>query len=180
MEELGINTLGRKRFKMLEKTVHSMTEKYAAGIRMIENNQYDSALQYFTDREKDDDAVVHYGIATAMFKKMGHRATKPEITGIVDGYIAAINRDGSFADAHYMCGLAYQQLAQVEISEYKQSKNPAVAVQAIEDLHKAKDHAKRAGQLNPRFKDLADTQVKYCETYIAGVKHLRTLLERLN
>lgn len=161
---------------MLENYLNYMEESEDKGIKMLLGGKLDEAEKYFSGLVKKDNYLGYYGIATIRFKGDNMNPNQEKTGEIVDFYKRAISLNPNFADAYFMCGLAYEQLASVLVSEYKKDplKESDKKVKKIKQvLRLAKEMIENAVKLKPSFKKAAESELSSYKTRLNGMDSLR-------
>ncbi|MFA7158575.1 MAG: hypothetical protein WC299_04670 [Kiritimatiellia bacterium] len=146
------------------------------GVRLLQTKRYQDAISFFQKRLDAVDSFAHYGLATALFLLKHSSMNVNETKDVICHYNKAIDSNPELADAYFMCGLAYEQLASALIREYK--KEPyANAKQRIDEmkivLTLGKQMLERSVILNSNFGAQAESELKSFAQRIKGVEALR-------
>lgn len=153
---------------MLENRLQHMEESYKVGIQLLEQKDYNAAIQFFrrklesgTPKAHD---LAHYGLATALYLKKNVSLTRKETEEIISHYQKSIAQNPNFPDAYFMCSLAYDRLASTYIDEGKTNEEhrTRMLAKAREALATARQHLTKATGLNPNFRE---TATKYEKSY---------------
>lgn len=162
--------------------LESLLDTMGDGIKLLEQGKYSEAINFFSGKvENKDDYISPYGLATAMFKMEQEGLTKERTEEIIKLYGISIQRKKDFADAYFMKGMAYEQLASIFTREFKKDPyhNQDEKIKDIKNaLTIAKKQIKKAVELNPKFKEHAESELRAYKDRLEGIENLRALFNK--
>ena len=133
------------------------------GMKLLEEGEYDQAIKYFSKNLNDHRA--YYGLASAKIRKNPSEISTEELLEVISLYQKSIELSPDFADAYYMCGMAFSKLTTNILFAIKSEQQPAsdenIEV-AFSTLSNYREYINAAVKINPNFKEIAE---KEAETY---------------
>jgi tetratricopeptide (TPR) repeat protein len=131
------------------------------GVNLLHQNKFDEAAQYYA-KHLEKNAAAHYGLALSKFRKNPANLSVQDLEGIAELLETAIALAPDFADAYFMCAMAYHQAAGLQLGSYNKNRVPAGrdAFQ-VPDAHlvKAERYFGKAIALNPAFSEIAEREM---------------------
>lgn len=126
------------------------------GMRLLGANKFDESAAYF-EKHLEKSAIAHYGLALTKFRRDPAKLTVPDLRGIVRLFEEAIALAPEFADAYFMCAMAYNQAAGLQLGPYNKNPTRASREGLLEPdayLEKAGQYFQKATTLNPGFSSI--------------------------
>jgi tetratricopeptide (TPR) repeat protein len=131
------------------------------GMRLLEQNKYDDSAAYFQKHLKGN-AIAHYGLALTKFRRDTKNLTLVQTQEIIELYEQAIEISPAFADAYFMCGIAYYAAAGFQLGSFSKDNRPRNQDefrQVDSHLTKSELYLRKAITLNPGFSSIADGEL---------------------
>ncbi len=133
------------------------------GMGLLEQGKYLESAAYFQSHLKKNSPEAYYGLALAKFRRDTARLTLEEAREIIGFFEQAIALSPNFADAYFMCGMAYNTAAGFQLGSYNKSPTLRTAGEFEEPdafLVKAADYFRKAVTLNPGFSGIANGEIE--------------------
>ena len=154
-----------------------MGEKYKKGLRLLRKGKLEKAKTYFTSKLGEDNYLVYYGLATAIFKEDFGTNSQTDIEKIIELYLKSVAKKVDFADAYYMLGFAYIRLISIMIIEYKISFEESKINKMIELLKKSKECFEKSVELEPGFEDNLQSELDSYNERLEKIENLRIMMK---
>lgn len=132
------------------------------GMRLLQTNHFDEASRYF-ESHLHGNAVAYYGLALTKFRRDTKNLTLNQAEEIVGLYEQAISLSPTFADAYFMCGMAYNAEAGFQLGGFNRHRELLSAdglAQADARIAKAEAYLQKAAALNPGFAKIAVGEIE--------------------
>jgi tetratricopeptide (TPR) repeat protein len=130
------------------------------GMGLLQQNRFDESAAYFQKHLKGN-AVAYYGLGLTKFRKDTVNLTLSQTKEIIELYEQAIALSPVFADAYFMCGMAYNAAAGFQLGSLNKDRvlrGPDVFREPDGFILKAEQYFRKAIGLNPGFSAIADDE----------------------
>ncbi|MBL8469764.1 hypothetical protein [Methyloversatilis discipulorum] len=131
------------------------------GMALLQKNRFDESSAYFQEHLKGN-AVAYYGLALTKFRRDTAHLSLAQAKEIVNLYEQAIALSPEFADAYFMCGMAYNAAAGFQLGSYNKDRSligPGAFHEPDGFLIKAELYFRKAITLNPGFFKIAEGEI---------------------
>lgn len=144
-------------------------EFVAEGMKLLEQEEYDKAIEYFANNLSDH--LSYYGLASAKIRKNPSKISSEELLDVISLYQKSIELSPEFADAYYMCGMAFSKLTANILIAIQQEQQPASEENidiAFSTLSNYREYINASVKVNPSFKEIAEKEAEnYGKLYAA-------------
>ena len=133
------------------------------GMKLLEEGKYDKAIEHFSKNLSDH--LSYYGLASAKIRKDPSGISTEELLEVISLYQQSIEISPDFADAYYMCGMAFSKLTTNILIAIQSQQQPASEENieiAFSTLSNYREYINASVKVNPSFKEIAE---KEAETY---------------
>jgi tetratricopeptide (TPR) repeat protein len=133
----------------------------AYGMSLIEGQKFDESARYF-EKHLEKNATAHYGLALSKFRAAPASLSVADLRSITELFESAIGLSPAFPDAYFMCAMAYNQAAGLQLGSFNKNR-PSTGLAAFQEpdahLAKAESYFRKAVLLNPSFSAIAKQEL---------------------
>ncbi|RYH62378.1 MAG: hypothetical protein EON54_09390 [Alcaligenaceae bacterium] len=133
----------------------------AYGMSLVESEKFDESAKYF-EKHLEKNADAHYGLALSKSRAAPASLSLADLRSITELFESAISLSPVFSDAYFMCTMAYNQAAGLQLGSYNKYR-PSTGLAAFQEpdaqLSKAENYFRKAVLLNPSFSAIAKREV---------------------
>lgn len=151
---------------MTTEPTKSLADCVTDGMRYLNEGRYDAALEELGKRREEENCLIPYGKATALFLKHKDSGTLDlrTIDQIVDLYKKVMREEPSMPDAYYMAG--YALIAKVALMAKKQNKHQTK--KGVEEMYATLMQSERYFEI----------AVRICPNFEEGIRESLATLRR--
>ena len=131
------------------------------GMALLHQSKFDEVAKYF-ERHLEKNAFAHYGLALSRFRRDPANLSVADLKPILQLLEAAIALSPEFSDAYFMCAMAYNQAAGLQLGSYNKNRNLVTRDSFGEPdayLAKADQYFRKAMSVNPGFTEIAEREI---------------------
>ena len=145
------------------------------GMSLLHADKFNEAAAYF-EKHLDSNAIAYYGLALAKFRTDTAHLTVDQAKEIAALYEKSIQLSPDFADAYFMCGMAYNAIAGLQIGAINRGQAPLTS-EALQELDlllkKANSYFDKAVAISPGFSEIAKGERDLNQRIQVASNHLR-------
>lgn len=149
-------------------TQNTSTEKAS---ELFERGEYDQAIEIFEKNLTDN--LSYYYLATAKIQRDPSQISTEELLEVISLYQQSIELSPDFAEAYYMCGMAFSKLTTnllFAMQRQEQPVNDENIEIAFSTLANYRDYVNTSVKVNPKFKEIAQREVETYNKLHAAIK----------